>query len=242
MTSAVPSIAETSPEAGVLRWTLCNEARRNAIDPDGLRWIATRCDSLRGEIVVLTGAGDRSFCAGFDLTALHPSEGSLPDEPLIEAAQAMTRADATFVAAVNGYAIGAGVELCCACDLRLATSDATFSIPAARLGVVYHAEGLARIRGVFGPAMTRKLFLLGRKVTAAEALRAGALLDVVERDAVPAALEALLADLRAGLADSIRGNRTMLRLLDVGVVSEDARRSHEELRRSAYAKLNPPRR
>ncbi|MBL4688525.1 MAG: enoyl-CoA hydratase/isomerase family protein, partial [Nannocystaceae bacterium] len=139
-------------DRGVITWTLDAPARKNAVSPDALRYIQRRCAELSGAVVVLRGAGSESFCAGFDLAALGEAptpatgEQDLPDAPLIAATRAMRDADATFIAAIEGYAIGAGVELACACDLRLAKQGAWFQVPAARLGVVYHAEGLARIR------------------------------------------------------------------------------------------------
>lgn len=224
---------------GVLRWTLSNEARRNAVTPDALRFIARRCEQLRGQIVVLTGAGDRAFCSGFDLTKLRADGVELPDAPLITATEAMDRADATFVAAINGYAIGAGVELCCACDLRIAVRDATFRIPAASLGVVYHAEGMARIHAVFGPASTRALFLLGRDVAAEQARQAGALLQVVDRGDLTTTITRVIDELRAAAPASLQGNRDLLRALERPALSHADLEGHDALRRRAYARLTP---
>lgn len=221
---------------GLVRWELCNPARRNAVSPDGLRWIARRARTLSGEIVVLTGTGDTSFCAGFDLSQLRAQAGETPpDLPLIEATRAMTRADATFVAVLNGYAIGAGVELACACDLRIARRDAWFQVPAGRLGVVYHAEGLARMRVAFGPTLTRRLVLLGERVTATEAAAANAFVRCVPAARMSTSVEEVLGALRASAPLALRGNRDLLRALDGGVLDPVRQRTHGRARAAAYA-------
>lgn len=227
---------------GVHTWWLCNEARRNAISPGALRWIAARGPTLAGEIVVLRGAGGRAFCAGFDLTALAeaipPTEPGgpslLPDDTLIAATAAMRRADATFVAALDGYAIGAGVELACACDLRVARRGVFFAVPAAELGVVYHAAGLQSMTAVLGPAGVRRLLLLGERLDAEEAWSAGALVRLSDADGFDAALADVLERLRRGAPLSIRGNRDLLRALHRGALPAELLEDHEARRRAAY--------
>jgi enoyl-CoA hydratase/carnithine racemase len=236
-------IAEHRPREGVLRWELCNHARRNAVSPAVLRFIAQRCAALHGEVVVLEGAGDKAFCSGFDLTTLGRDlvPGTLPDAPLIEATAAMRTADATLVAAIGGPAIGAGVELACACDFRIAVDTATFSIPAARLGVVYHADGLVSIRAAFGPALAAALVLAGHTIGAREALAAGALVRAVPRDVFAASVDALVDDLTAGVPRSVAGNRDLLRALAGGPLTDATRARHEHARARAYESVDPGR-
>ena len=234
-------IAEQRPRPGLLRWELDNVARRNAVSPAILRFIAQRCATLQGEVVVLTGAGDRAFCSGFDLTALAALPEGFPDAPLIECTAAMRAADATFVAAIGGPAIGAGVELACACDVRIAVESAAFSIPAARLGVVYHADGLASIRAAFGGALAARLLLAAETIDAREAFAAGALARVVSREAFGGAVDALVDAIAAGVPRSVAGNRDLLRALARGPIDDAMRARHEEARAQAYASLDPTR-
>lgn len=255
MTSAEPD--EVAPglrvaigEDGVQTWWLCNAARRNAVSPAALRWIAARAPELAGEIVVLRGADGgpssspptpRAFCAGFDLTALGgmpPAQldaSELPDASLIAATTAMHRADATFVAALEGYAIGAGVELCCACDLRVCVRGAYFAVPAAELGVVYHAAGLVCMRAAFGPAGARRLLLLGERLSSEEAFAAGALVRLCEPEAFEGVLADVIERLRKAAPLSLRGNRDLLRRLDHGPPLAETLHEHEARRRAAYA-------
>lgn len=234
---SAPGLREVS-DGGTLRWILDNPRRRNAVHPDALRWITTRCAALRGETVVLTGAGDEAFCAGFDLTALQPTEaGPAPDVPLAEAAAAMEDADATFVAAFNGFAIGAGLELACACDLRIAREDAWFAIPAAKLGVVYHAAGLQRLHAVLGEAVVGRLLLLGERVSADALADAGALTHVVAPASLQATVETTIAALQAGSPLSLRAHRDLFRALKRGEAGADLLARHEDARARAYTAI-----
>lgn len=232
-------------EGAVVEWVLDAPARKNAITPAMLRFIARRCAALSGEVVVIRGEGP-GFSSGFDLVALAEAgredaqgESALPDATLVAATSAMSRANATFVAAVHGFAIGAAVELSCACDLRIASDDATFRIPAAKLGVVYHAEGIARLRATFGTAIATRLLLLGDRIGAAEAEAAGALARRVPTGQLSGAIDDVVKRLcevdRTGLA----ANRDLLRTLARAAISEDARLAHERARMAAYARIQP---
>lgn len=227
-------IREIPRDDAVLVWELCDPARSNPVSPATLRWMTARAGELRGELVVLRGAGGRVFCGGFDLAALAEADGpELPDAPLAEAVLALRAADATFVAALDGHAVGAGVELAAACDLRVARRGVTFAIPAARLGVVYRAEGLGLLQWCFGPSLTRRLVLLGERIDADIAEHHGALDRVVDPDAFEAALEHVIAALAAGGRDALRGNRDALRELVPAIAPAFAAR-HEQRRLQAF--------
>ena len=236
MSSGADGIREEIGDDGTRTWTLCNEARRNAVAPAALRWIARRCADLAGDIVVLTGAGDRAFCAGFDLKALTQTDEEFPDAPLIAASDAMTRADATFVAAIGGYAIGAGVELVSACDIRVASREAWFKVPANTLGVVYHAAGLRRFRAAFGPTVTDRLVLLGETVDASTAFERGGLHAVAEPADFAGVVAEVVGRLRAASPAALRGNRNLLRALAQDRLAEHAA-THQRAREAAYAAL-----
>ncbi len=239
---AAPWIREQTLAPGVLRWVLDNPSKRNAVHPDALAWIRARAGALRGEVVLLTGAGTRAFSAGFDLSALPEAlseaaaRDGLPDRPLIAACDAIEAADACFVAVLNGYVIGAGVELACACDLRVAREGVWFQVPAARLGVVYHARGLQRFRAVFGPGLTRRLMLLADRLSAEEVLAVGGLARLVrDQEQLDAVARELAERLRGFSTRSTRGHREMLRSLERDGAPDAARLEvHEKRRRAAY--------
>jgi enoyl-CoA hydratase/carnithine racemase/uncharacterized protein YqeY len=230
----------TRVEPGVVRWELCDPERRNPVGPAMLDWIADACGALAGEVVVLAGrAGGRPggvpvFCAGFDLAALaEASRTEPPDASLGRAVAAMRAADATFVADVRGRVIGAGVELVAACDVRVAVHGVDFEIPAARLGVVYRAAGLALLQHVFGPVATR-LVLLGERIDAETAAACGAITHLVDRSEIDTTLARIVAGLRARPPLGLAGNRQLLRAL-VPAVPAGLAEDHERRRSSAFA-------
>jgi enoyl-CoA hydratase/carnithine racemase len=227
-------IRERVAATGELVWEIDNPARKNAIGPRALAWIARRCRELRGEIVVLAGAGEGPFCSGFDLTALGEiDERGAPDAVLVAATDAMAHADATWVASIAGHAIGAGVELACACDLRIAGDDASFEVPAARLGVVYHADGIVRMKAVFGAGLVERLLLLGERVDAREAVGCGAALRVVARERLREETAAVVGRLRELAPMSVRAHREILRAAR-GRIDAEAIAAHEAARAAAY--------
>jgi enoyl-CoA hydratase/carnithine racemase len=229
---------EQELEPGVRSWVLDNPARRNAISPTVFEWIAKRCAELRGEVVILRGAGDRAFSSGFDLTALAElGPGEPPDQVLIRATTAMQDADASFVAAINGYVIGAGVELVASCDFRLACPSASLRVPAGKLGVVYHAAGLTRIHAAFGSTVARRLFLAGEQVEITDA-RASlvALVELAQLDEQALALAHRIRELSPL---SVAGNRRLLRALDrAQSLPAELLEAHEQARREAYRRLS----
>lgn len=221
-------------DGAIVTWSLCDPPRRNPVSPAMLDWIAARCEQLAGRVVVLRGDGGKVFCAGFDLDALAAEPVDLlPDAPLGRAVAAMRRADVTFVAAIEGKAIGAGVELACACDLRIGTETTSFEVPAARLGVIYRADGLALLQQAFGASALRRLLLLGERLDARAAAACGALDMVVAPESFEAELAAVTTRLHTSDPAARQGNRDALRrgvpLTDDAWIAE-----HDERRRIAF--------
>jgi enoyl-CoA hydratase/carnithine racemase len=238
VTTTPAGLREEVIEPGVLRWVFDDPARRNPVSPAMLDWITTRCGELSGEVVIVRGEGDRAFTAGFDLAALAEHTRSQPYPPdgvLIRATAAITRANATFIAALNGYVIGAGVELISCCDFRVACTSASLRVPAGKLGVIYHAEGLARIHASFGAAVARRLLLAGDKVEIAD-VRAS-LAALVEYERLDDEVLALARRIHEQSPRSLAGNRTILRALDLATLPEELLAAHESARREAYGQM-----
>jgi enoyl-CoA hydratase/carnithine racemase len=147
----------------------------------------------------------------------------------------MTRANATFIAALQGYAIGAGVELACSCDLRIAREGVYFAVPVGRLGVVYHASGLARMRAAFGDSLVKRLVLLGERIDAAEAHAAGALARLVAADSLASEALEIARRVRDAAPLAIRAHRNLLRQLAIGELSPETLAEHDRARTQAYA-------
>ena len=220
---------------------LGNPARRNAVDPAALARIGEECErATRDGIRALVLAGEGGvFCAGYDLSAL--AEGlaakdsaDLVDAPLVRACAALEACSAIIIAAVDGPAFGAGAELACACDLRIAAPSAKFSLPPARLGVVYSPEGIARVVRLVGLAQARRLFFTAAVVEeASEALRIGLCEEVVEGASALARALALATTI-AGLAPlALSGMKRTFALL-APLPTDAARAELESLRRAAF--------
>lgn len=207
-------------------WTLTIERpdRNNALSPALCEELRAALEEVAGtdgaRAVVLQGAGDRAFCAGFDVGALRPGDPDAVERGntrLYAALDAVAACPLPVVASIAGFAMGAGLELACACDLRVAADTAVFAMPAARLGVLYRWEGFVRIVSAVGPAHAAELFLLGRRVDAARARDMGLVGWVV-----PAAQrEALAAELAREIAGhaplSVRGAKRMLERARAGL-------------------------
>lgn len=126
--------------------------------------------------VVLTGAGDRAFCAGADLKE---RQGMSDDEVL--AMLRLYRSEllwlhtfrAPVIAAINGVALGGGLELALLCDLRVAVESAVLALPETSLAIIPGAGGTQRLPRLIGEARAKELILLGRRVSANEALAMG---------------------------------------------------------------------
>src|SRR5215207_3268848 len=190
--------------------------------------------------VLLTGA-DGMFSSGYDL-------GGLADDVFAEEAErlvahpfagALAAIDACpipTVAALPGHAIGGGLELALACDLRLAADGIRLGMPPAKLGLVYSHTGLQRFIEAVGVPRTRELFLLGRNIEARTALDWG----MVNAVALPADLEdeALLwcEELAANSPLSLRGTKRVMReLLQAdGRLDPGVERELIELRRACF--------
>jgi methylglutaconyl-CoA hydratase len=144
-----------------------------------------RGDDLR--VVVVTGAGEQAFCAGADLKerrtwTLDDTRGFLGElNALMDAVAAFPR---PVIAAVNGVALGGGLELALACDLRVAAETAEIGLPEVQLGIIPGAGGTQRLARIAGVAAAKELTLTGRRIGAARARELGIVSEVVAAGAL----------------------------------------------------------
>ncbi len=161
-------------------WTIDGASRRNAISRamlSDLEAHLARAASDRGlRCVVLTGAGDKAFCAGADLkerAAMSAEDVHAFHRALRRALRGIEAAPQPFVAALNGAALGGGLELALACDLRIASDSAQLGLPEVSLGIIPGGGGTQRLARLVGVARAKDLVLTARRVSAAEALAIG---------------------------------------------------------------------
>jgi enoyl-CoA hydratase/carnithine racemase len=210
----VSSLDIDAPAGGVVRLTISNPAKRNALDRAILEALAAELPCVDARCVLLTGAGT-VFSAGYDIGDLTPERlADVLTEPFEAALAALDAVEVPVVAALGGHAFGGGLELALACDLRVAAAGARLGMPPARLGVVYSHTGLRRFVDAIGAARTRELFLTARPVTAEVAHAWGLVNEVVAPDAVAARGVALAAEIAALSPLSLRGTKRVLRALE----------------------------
>jgi enoyl-CoA hydratase/carnithine racemase len=151
--------------------------------------------------VVLTGAGGKAFSAGADLKerldmTLDETRAYLDD--LGALTQAIENFPAPVIAAISGAALGGGLELALAADIRLADESASLGLSEVRLGIIPGAGGTQRLSRLCGIAVAKELILTGRRLDAAAALRLGLVSQVVAKSDLRPAVAAICAELAAG--------------------------------------------
>ena len=221
--------------------TIDRPDRRNALNGD-------LCSELRAQLssrselraVVITGAGT-AFCAGADLVTRFAPTESRSDGPVDtfrpafeELLDAIVEYPAPVIAAVNGPAMGAGMQLAVACDLRVAGPTARFAIPVGKLGVHLSPRNIWRLASLTGQGTARDFLLAGRVADADEAHR----LHIVERLADDPLAEALTiaGDIAASAPLSVRGHKRALNLVaEAAWLSPDARAEVAALEAAAFA-------
>jgi enoyl-CoA hydratase/carnithine racemase len=206
-------------------------------------------------VVVLTGAGEKAFCAGADL-----KERAGMSEPQVLEQLALYRSElawlgnfrAPVVAAINGVALGGGLELALSCDLRVARAGAVLGLPETSLGIIPGAGGTQRLPRLVGEAKAKELILLGTRLSAEQALSVGLVNCVVPAEkslldetldfirpiveGAPIAQRAALRALRAASLPLDQGLAVELSAYEECLVSEDRR---EAL--LAFQERRPPR-
>jgi enoyl-CoA hydratase/carnithine racemase len=214
------------PAPHVVRLTIDNPAKRNALDHDVLDALAAVLPGLEGRCLIVAGAG-RVFSAGYDIGAL-PQErfaeeaAALIAHPFHAAVEALDAVPFPVVAAIGGHAIGGGLELALSCDVRVCSADARLGMPPARLGLVYSHTGLRKFIDAIGAPRTRELFFTARNVSATEALAWGLVGEVVPAAEVAARAVEVAAGIAANAPLSLRGNKRVIGTLLAAEMDLDA--------------------
>ena len=155
-------------------------------------------DDPEVRVAIVSGAGERGFCAGADLTEF----GTAPSQAV--ARQVRWERDVwglflsirkPLIAALHGFVIGSGVEIACLCDIRIAAADSLFSMPEAALGMVPAAGGTQTLPRTIGPGPALQMLLTNSRVTAPDALRLGLVHRVVSRSSLAEESDRLAAEL-----------------------------------------------
>lgn len=188
------------PADGVALVTLNRPDVLNALDYATLGELADALEQLDTDAsvrcVVITGAGDRAFAAGADIKEMADATPvTLSAANNFARWERLKRVRVPLIAAVKGFALGGGCELAMACDMIVAADDATFGQPEIKIGIMPGAGGTQRLTRALGKARAMEMILTGCNLSAREAYERGLLSQIVAREEVLPAAQALAAEI-----------------------------------------------
>ena len=198
-------------EGGLWRVTLNRPDKANALSDGMLHRLsdifsdAASDEDLR--VLVITGAGERVFCAGADLSELNTDSDDPANQVWRDLAEKLATLPALTIAMINGSCIGGALMLALGCDIRIAVPEAAFGYPVLKNGVLLGTRDAARMRALMGPGRTSMNILGGTRADAHEACAWGLVDRVVERSE----LDQAVADLGATALDADRAHLITLK-------------------------------
>ncbi|WP_428485612.1 enoyl-CoA hydratase-related protein [Rhodopila sp.] len=206
-----------SPGRTVATVTVNNPAQRNALGNAGKRELAEAIECLLNEpdlrVVILTGAGDKSFIGGANITEMagfvrhDASEGPSLTHRVCEAVR---RCPVPVLARINGWCLGAGLEIAASCDMRAAADTAWFGMPEVLFGLPSGMEACL-LPQLIGWGKTRELVFTGRHINCAEAAACGLVERVAPPDKLDAAVEDWIAAILKAGPNAIRAQKELIR-------------------------------
>ncbi|MEA2874513.1 MAG: hypothetical protein QOH67_4661 [Hyphomicrobiales bacterium] len=244
--ATVAVLVEDRKLGAVARVTIENAAKLNTLDSqlmiafiEAVEALSAR-DDLRA--VVLTGAGTKAFIGGANIVEMASLDAEHAEAFITlvhRCCNALRELPVPVIARVNGYALGAGLEVAAACDLRVASSNAVFGMPEVKVGIPSVVEA-ALLPGLIGWGRTRELLLFGENIDAATALAWGLVEQVVEPAALDAAIERRLDALFAAGPQAVRLQKKLVRDWENMTLSQAVRAGIESFKQ-AYATDEPTR-
>lgn len=212
-------------DGAILKLTLNDPDTRNALtSPDQFQEIVSLCDELRQDysvkVIILTGAGS-SFCAGGNVKDMRDRSGIFAGSPVAlrdsyrngiqRIPTALYNLDIPIVAAINGHAIGAGLDLTCMCDVRIAAEGAKFSESFVKLGIVPGDGGAWLLPRIIGMPKASLMALTGDMIDAQTALEYGLVTEVVPSEKLEQAALSVAQRIAANPAHGLRLTKRLLR-------------------------------
>ncbi|MGQ7247984.1 enoyl-CoA hydratase-related protein [Halomonas sp. V046] len=210
-------LIEMSDTGGVVRLTVNRPKALNALNSDVIAALETVLIELEGRrdlrAVLITGAGEKSFVAGADITEMRaktPLEAREFAGAALRTIKRLETLPVPVVALVNGFCLGGGCELALACDWAVASDNAVFGQPEVLLGVIPGFGGSQRLPRRVGPAMALDLCTTGRKIDAAEALRIGLVNQVMSQAELENYAETLTKQLTGNGPGAVRSAKQVI--------------------------------
>ena len=222
-------------DGGVCTLTLDNEGKRNAISypmMDELVAALERLDSADGDsVVVLRGAGEHAFSAGFDLSQERDPESDAWDRMIA----ALAAHDYPTIAVLDGDTFGGAVHLAATCDLRIGSPSARIGVPPAKLGIVYPPDAIERLVAIVGSARTKELLFTGEPVDAETARDIGLLNHLVEADELEAFAYGMAETIESNAPLSLTGMKRIVdAVVESGSLAGEDREWAESLREESF--------
>lgn len=205
-------------EEGIAWITVARPQALNALDAQVLEdftRVLDRVEADQARCAVVQGAGNRAFVAGADIAQMVELDPTAAQSFARRGQAAFERLEALsfpVIAAVNGFALGGGLELALACDLIVAAANAELGQPEINLGILPGFGGTQRLIRRVGPGMARWLIFTGKRIAADEALRIGLVDQVVPADKLTDTVRALALELAAKPSFALRQAKALLRL------------------------------
>jgi enoyl-CoA hydratase/carnithine racemase len=223
-------------DGAIGRITFNNPARHNAVSLEMWQALAhiiddfNRDDNIR--VIVVTGAGGKSFVSGADISEFKEKRNSVEAAAeysrISEAGRvALTETPKPTIAMIRGYCIGGGLATAIACDLRIAAEGSKFGIPAAKLGLGYAYDGVKKLVDLVGPAFAREIFYTARQFTTDEALRMGLVNQVVPSDELETYVENYCKTIAGNAPLTVKAAKAIVK----EAVKDEAKRDMEVCKR-----------
>ena len=185
--------------------------------------------------VIISGAGDAAFSAGADIIEMQQSLADPPrmkimQDAVLDAQVAWERLPMPTIAVIRGACTGGGCGLALSCDLRLASPDAFFAIPPAKLGLAYSLADTKRLYDLVGPSRAKEILFTGRRILAPEALAIGLVNEIIPVDALESRAVALAREIAANAGNSVRAAKAVVNMITAGVLAEtpESRRYYDD--------------
>jgi E-phenylitaconyl-CoA hydratase len=172
-------------EGKVATFTINRPEAFNAMNPETYKEFSDALIDFKDDdnlwVGIVTGAGERAFCAGADIKTMLPALKSTKDQPWVDPPSLYRGLNLwkPMIAAINGVALGGGLELALGCDIRIASENAILAVPEVTLGMIPGWGGTQRLPRAIPKALAAEMILTGKKIDANEAYRIGLVNKVV---------------------------------------------------------------
>jgi 3-hydroxypropionyl-coenzyme A dehydratase len=177
---------QLEPEGDIAIVRINRPEALNAMNVDVVSELSRTIDIIAADdsikVVIITGAGERSFCAGADISYMvniDPMQAERYASSAQSVINKIERLEKPVIAAVNGFALGGGCELAMACDIRIASNNAKIGQPEATIGITPGWGGTQRLMRIVGPAKAKEMIFTGKMITADQAAQIGLVNRVV---------------------------------------------------------------